>query len=62
MLMLLTFSRTLRVSEHTTYCKQVEGDVKAGGRTDSVWDVFARNPSNIKDGSNADVAADFYHK
>src|SRR5580704_14689946 len=39
---------------------QIEG---RGDRTaDSVWDVFARKPGAIHDGSNADVACDSYHR
>src|ERR1700722_789112 len=39
---------------------QIEG---RGDRTaDSVWDVFARRPGAIRDGSNADIACDGYRR
>ncbi|MFE6256323.1 GH1 family beta-glucosidase [Agromyces sp. NPDC057865] len=41
---------------------QVEGSTRADGRGDSIWDVFARTPGRILDGSNADVAADSYRR
>ena len=41
---------------------QVEGATRADGRGESIWDVFARMPGRILDGSNADVAADSYRR
>nr|Q75W17.1 RecName: Full=Furcatin hydrolase; Short=FH; Flags: Precursor [Viburnum furcatum]BAD14925.1 furcatin hydrolase [Viburnum furcatum] len=42
---------------------QYEGAVKEGGRTPSIWDTFAHEfPDKIADGSNGDVAVDFYHR
>ena len=41
---------------------QVEGSTRADGRGESIWDVFARTPGRILDGSNADVAADSYRR
>ncbi|KAJ7548001.1 hypothetical protein O6H91_08G113100 [Diphasiastrum complanatum] len=41
---------------------QYEGAVKVGGRGPTVLDVFAHTPGNIKDGSNADVAVDQFHR
>jgi len=41
---------------------QVEGATHADGRGESIWDVFARTPGRILDGSNADVAADSYRR
>ncbi len=46
----------------STSCFQIEGAVREGGRADSIWDVFAREPGRIADGSNADIAADHYHR
>ncbi|MBM7783619.1 GH1 family beta-glucosidase [Tenggerimyces flavus] len=41
---------------------QIEGATKEDGRGDSVWDTFARIPGKIRDGANADVACDHYHR
>ncbi|KAJ0096246.1 hypothetical protein Patl1_17274 [Pistacia atlantica] len=42
---------------------QYEGAVKEGGRSPSIWDNFTHTyPERISDGSNGDVAVDFYHR
>ncbi|XP_052179935.1 beta-glucosidase 12-like [Diospyros lotus] len=42
---------------------QYEGAVNEGGRGKSIWDTFSHKyPSKIDDGSNGDVADDFYHR
>uniref|UniRef100_A0A7N0UAU8 Beta-glucosidase n=1 Tax=Kalanchoe fedtschenkoi TaxID=63787 RepID=A0A7N0UAU8_KALFE len=42
---------------------QFEGAANEGGRKPSIWDVFTHNFSDrISDGSNGDVATDFYHR
>ncbi|KAL5755367.1 hypothetical protein ACOSP7_023587 [Xanthoceras sorbifolium] len=42
---------------------QSEGAAKEGGRGPSIWDTFTHNsPDRISDGSNGDVAVDFYHR
>ncbi|MCK0198680.1 GH1 family beta-glucosidase [Ancylobacter sp. 6x-1] len=46
----------------STSCYQIEGAVKADGRTDSIWDVFCRQPGKIADGTNGDVACDHYNR
>src|SRR5258708_22282324 len=41
---------------------QVEGAVKEDGRGASIWDRYAHTPGKIRNGDNADVAADHYHR
>ncbi|MGH3468918.1 MAG: glycoside hydrolase family 1 protein, partial [Thermocrispum sp.] len=41
---------------------QVEGAVDADGRGASIWDTFCAQPGRIRNGDNADVAADHYHR
>lgn len=41
---------------------QIEGAASADGKGPSIWDTFSRNPANIIDGSNGDVACDHYHR
>ncbi|KAG9456712.1 hypothetical protein H6P81_001220 [Aristolochia fimbriata] len=42
---------------------QYEGAAKRGGKGASLWDAYThRHPEKIKDGSNGDVAVDFYHQ
>jgi beta-glucosidase len=45
-----------------TAAYQIEGAVAEDGRTDSVWDVFCRQPGAIRDGQTGDIAADHYHR
>ncbi|MGV8885652.1 MAG: GH1 family beta-glucosidase [Microbacteriaceae bacterium] len=45
-----------------TAAYQIEGAAHEGGRTDSIWDAFARVPGAVVDGHNGDVACDHYHR
>jgi beta-glucosidase len=45
-----------------TSSQQIEGAVDVDGRGKSIWDHFAGIPGKIKDGSNADLACDHYHR
>lgn len=45
-----------------TAAYQVEGAVKADGRGESIWDVYAHTPGKIANGDTADVADDDYHR
>jgi beta-glucosidase len=45
-----------------TAAYQIEGAVAEDGRTDSVWDVFCRQPGVIRDGQTGDIADDHYHR
>ncbi len=41
---------------------QVEGATHETGRSDCIWDTFARKPGAVYAGNNGDVAADHYHR
>ena len=41
---------------------QIEGATQSGGRGDSVWDMFCREPGLIRDGSDGKTACDHYHR
>jgi beta-glucosidase len=45
-----------------TAAYQIEGAVHEGGRGESIWDVFCKQPGKIARGENADVACDHYHR
>ncbi|QHC21154.1 GH1 family beta-glucosidase [Streptomyces sp. GS7] len=45
-----------------TSAPQIEGAVDEDGRGRSTWDVFAAQAGHIKDGSDARVATDHYHR
>jgi beta-glucosidase len=45
-----------------TSAYQIEGAVNEDGRGASIWDVYAHTPGKIKNGDNADVANDHYHR
>lgn len=46
----------------STSAQQIEGAVREDGRGLSSWDAFAAEPGRIKDGSDASVAVDHYHR
>src|SRR5271165_5382333 len=41
---------------------QIEGATHEDGRSESIWDRFARTPGAIRDGTDGDVACDHYHR
>ena len=41
---------------------QIEGAADLDGRTPSIWDRFCQQPGNIRDGSDATLACDHYHR
>lgn len=41
---------------------QVEGAYQGDGKDLSIWDVFTHQKGTIKDGTDGDVALDFYHR
>jgi beta-glucosidase len=45
-----------------TSAYQIEGATRDGGRGESIWDTFVRQPDAIRDGHTGDVATDHYHR
>ncbi|XP_020587681.1 beta-glucosidase 4 isoform X2 [Phalaenopsis equestris] len=45
-----------------TSAYQVEGATNEDGKGDNIWDVFTKINGYIKDGSNADISVDQYHR
>jgi beta-glucosidase len=41
---------------------QIEGAGREDGRGESIWDRFCSEPGRIRDGANAEVACDHYHR
>ena len=46
----------------STAAFQIEGAAREDGKGLSLWDVFCHQPGKIRDGSNANVACDHYHR
>lgn len=45
-----------------TSAYQIEGSVKAGGRGESIWDLFCSKPGAIRNNQNGDVACDHFSR
>lgn len=45
-----------------TAAPQIEGAAAAGGRGESIWDRFARQPGRVHQGDTPEVACDHYHR
>ncbi|MEZ5189644.1 MAG: family 1 glycosylhydrolase [Schumannella sp.] len=45
-----------------TAAAQIEGAAHEDGKTDSVWDHFARTPGNVANGDTPERAVDHYHR
>jgi beta-glucosidase len=41
---------------------QIEGAVAEDGRGRSIWDTFCHEPGRVRNGENADLACDHYHR
>ena len=41
---------------------QIEGATSEGGRGESIWDVYCRQPGRVANGETGDVACDHYHR
>jgi len=46
----------------STSAYQIEGAVREEGRSPGIWDVFCHTGHHIKNGNNADIACDHYHR
>lgn len=57
----LTFPEGFRWGAATA-AAQIEGAGHEGGKGDSIWDTFCREPGTIIDGSDIEVACDHYHR
>lgn len=41
---------------------QIEGGIKEGGRTPSIWDTYCDIPGRVLNGDTGEIACDHYHK
>jgi len=46
----------------STAAFQIEGGYDVDGKGESIWDNFSSTPNTIRNGENAHVSCDFYHK
>ncbi|MEV6586522.1 GH1 family beta-glucosidase [Streptomyces acidicola] len=46
----------------STSAYQIEGAVREGGRTPSIWDTFSHTPGRTAGGDHGDTAVDHYHR
>lgn len=46
----------------STSAYQVEGATRAGGRGESIWDRFCREPGRVAGGATGEVACDHYRR
>lgn len=45
-----------------TAAPQIEGGVNEGGKSDSIWDIFARTSGKVYKNETLEIADDSYHK
>ncbi|MGW0733701.1 glycoside hydrolase family 1 protein [Streptomyces sp. NPDC002851] len=45
-----------------TAAYQIEGAVREGGRTPSIWDTFSHTPGKVLAGDTGDIACDHFHR
>ncbi|MFE7773054.1 GH1 family beta-glucosidase [Streptomyces sp. NPDC057445] len=45
-----------------TAAYQIEGAVREGGRTPSIWDTFSHTPGRVENGDTGDIAVDHLHR
>jgi beta-glucosidase len=45
----------------STAAYQMEGAFQEDGKSNSIWDTFSNKKGHIKDGTNGNIACDFYH-
>ena len=60
----MTFTRTMPdgfLWGAATASFQIEGATTQDGRSDSIWDVFCREPGRVRNGDTGEPACDHYH-